>query len=293
MKYKTLTIGIPTYEAGESLVRTLTALYKAAKFLDVSKVLVAVDGKIISPHIQKRISNPKLQILNYKKREGQSARINSLIKNSTTDYLMLLNDDVLIEKNSLSNLFRVLNNERVDLISTRVKPLLQTNIVEKIISVGVEMNKYLSKAWNNYDNLLSCNGRMLILSKKFYEQVSIPSKIWNNDAYLFFACKSLSMSYKYLENVAVHYRSPQTFQEHFKQSSKFRFSKSENTRYFKNYTNHYRIPFRYKLITFTHSLKNRPLLTCLYSVLYLKSLTTPRKMPKLSYWDTDMTTKNI
>jgi glycosyltransferase involved in cell wall biosynthesis len=293
MNKTTFTIGMPTYEAGNSLVRTLQTLYHASDFDKIQKVIVAVDGKKMSDEIYQLIKNPKLKILQFSKREGQSARINSIIENCKSDYLILLNDDVIIEKNALKIAMQTCLKHKPDLLSTTVLPLPQVTLVEKVITVGVEMNQHVSRKWNYYSNFLSCNGRMLILSKRYYQQLKIPTRLWNNDSYIYFLCKQLKFGYLHNPNIIVRYRSPQTLKDHYRQSKKFGFSELENEKYFKNIHHEYTISTKLKLETFFNAFHKKPLLTILYSILFIKSQFGKPKLPRKGYWETDLSTKNL
>src|SRR5258708_1257351 len=89
---KKITIGIPTYEASDSLVITLKSIYNQSDYKNVEKIILAVDGNRIKKSVLTEILNKKLEIHYFKKRKGQAQRINDLCRLSDTNLLVLTND---------------------------------------------------------------------------------------------------------------------------------------------------------------------------------------------------------
>ncbi len=225
-----INIGIPTYEAGESLVLALDSLYRQTSFHLVRKVIVIVDGNTISNKIKAKINNPKLQIIYGIKRQGQPSRINDIFESSNTDLVILTNDDVVLDKYALKNIVQTFIKTRADLISGAVTPLPGTTFLEKILFIGYQINRKIYRNWNNGDNYLSCNGRLLILSKRLYKKIQIPKKLWNNDAFLYLFVKVHHFKYAHEAKAIAWYRMPNQISEHIKQRSKFKqsYKKTKN-----------------------------------------------------------------
>jgi glycosyltransferase involved in cell wall biosynthesis len=129
MKQKklTITIAVPTYEANDHLVETLKSIYRQTSYSQVKEVLVLTDGKKLSPKIARQIRNSKLKIIEYKVRQGQSARINDAIRYSRSDLIILTNDDVVWRKNALVSTLKTFAKTRADLICNRISSSLAQN----------------------------------------------------------------------------------------------------------------------------------------------------------------------
>jgi glycosyltransferase involved in cell wall biosynthesis len=292
MKNKNITIGIPTYEAGESLITTLNSVYAQTFYNHIDEVILVVDGNIISKNIKDKIKNPKLRIIEKKNRKGQSQRINDILLESKSDYTVLTNDDIYLEKHAIENLAKE-NNE--DLIAGCARPTNSNNLIAKIINVGVDVNHSISSEWKNGDNYLACNGRLIMISKRLRDKIKVPVGLWNNDAYIYLVCKLNNYEFKHTEKSICYYQAPQKLSDHMKQSAKFQNSFKENSEYFnEDLSAYYIIPFTSKILGLCKTFIHNPLGTSSYIFLLIYSRF--KKMPLIknnSYWETDKSTKKI
>ncbi len=292
----TVSIGIPTYEAGFSLVSTLNSIYKQTNFEKVKEVILMVDGNKISTEVRKQISNPKLKVISDKERKGQSQRINDICNYAQSDFLILTNDDVIWDENTLKQMVEKYNFTGADLISGNVFSLKAKSLMEGILKVGIDINRQVYETWNGSDNYLTCNGRIAGLSKKLYKRIQIPASLWNNDAYMYLFTKLNNFKFAYAKKAVIYFRSPDTLDEHAKQSSKFKYSFEENSKYFKqNLDGFYKVPVSLLIKSLIKSGIKNPVKTLLY--LYVTFLTALRKTDfsknKKSFWNTDKSTKKL
>ena len=292
-----ITVGIPTYEAGESLITTLKAIYSQTIFKKfVKEVVLIVDGNKISRSILKKVKHPKLKIIYGEKRKGQSARINDIFTIAVTELIVLTNDDVVLGKKSLEKILHIYNKIAPDLITTDVKPLPQTTLLQKIIYTGHELTNNLSLSWAKGDNYLACNGRMICLSKRLYKNIKIPQKLWNNDAFIYIFSKINKYMVSHAYGATCYYLLPYTLKEHIRQSTKFKASFRENQKYFANsIKNFYIIPSHLIVANMIKIfLKNPPRLLA-YLFIYLISNVSQnnKRVNKNSFWETDKSTKYI
>ncbi|MBI4130387.1 glycosyltransferase family 2 protein [Candidatus Roizmanbacteria bacterium] len=290
-----ITVGIPTYEAGDSLVTALESLYHQTYFDHIERVMVVVDGNTIPGRILHKIHNPKLAVVYASQRKGQPSRINDIFNDAHTDLVILTNDDVVLSNDAIEHIVRNFRKTSADLLSCSVTPLPEKTLLERILKVGYEINRSIYLSWNNADNYLSCNGRLLVLSKRFYKTVTVPEKVWNNDAFLYLFAKVHNFSYAHEENAIASYRMPTRLGEHIKQSSKFKQSLEENNNYFRsNIATFYTIPPLLFFRSVFVSLLSKPVLTSFYIMV---SLITAFSLVPLNsafgYWETDSSTKKI
>jgi len=291
------TIGIPTYEAGKSLVTTLNSIYGQTAFADVKKILVVVDGKKkIDKGILMAVKHHKLEVVYRASRKGQSSRINDILKLTKTKILILTNDDVIWPRNTLKHLLNKSKVSSADLITTTAVPMPARNAIEWTISLGAILTAQISARWKNYHNYLSCNGRLLLLSKPLFSSMKIPSKLWNNDAYIYFFAKYHGFTHLHQPKAEVRYRSPRSLSDHLKQSHKFQFSLSENQAFFnQDLSADYQIPPSETKRALISSLITSPFRTALFILLTLFTRFTSHKNSHsgVGYWATDTSTKNI
>lgn len=297
-KQPSISIGIPTYESGKSLVFAIKSLYNQTAYGAIKEIIVAVDGKKIADSIHKQIANPKLKVVVFPKRKGQSARINDLCRLASTDYLLLTNDDIIVKKDAVEIIIKKLSRQHVDLLGCQVDALSNKSLLEKMINTGRDINMSIADLWNKGNNFLHCNGRLIVLSKNLYKKIVIPELLWNNDAYIFLFNSLQKGSFVYLPEAIGYYQTPQTLAEHLKQSIKFQLSLKENQQYFKNNLQRfYTTPKSSVRKAFIQHIVSTPLLTSGYLVVYfitrfMKIINKP-ELPKRGFWETDKTTKQI
>lgn len=293
----TVSIGIPSYEVGNSLVTTMKSIYKQSAIKDVLEIIVALDGQKLSPDIASRIQHPKLRVIEFPKRLGQSARINSICKKARGDLLIFTNDDVVLDINAIEQLIKMFHKTKADLIAGLARPMRPTTFIRKILQIGWEINTRIAKSWNNGNNYLSCNGRLVALTKTFRNKVNIPPIIWNNDAYMYLLTQIRGFKFSPAVGATVYYQLPNTILDHIRQSTKFQRSYNENLRFFSE-----DISVFYKtrpgLVTSAvmHVLVRKPIYTMIYIVvLIITRVVAFFYSPEnnLGYWDTDVSTKAL
>lgn len=292
----TVTIGIPTYVSQKILIETIKSIYFQSYFSYVSEIIIAVDGISKANLFLKHLDHKKLRVLFYKKRAGQSQRLNDIFKESSSDLLVLTNDDVIWDKDALKNLVESFRKNESDLLSGTVLPFPSQTLFEKLVEIGFLLNKKISHSYKKGNNYLTCNGRLIALSKKFYKQINIPPHVWNNDAFIFICAKLNEYRYSVVRKSVGYYRSPSTFREHFKQSKKFLHSYEENQKEFKkNIAYLYTIPVSLVVRSLTAIFIKKPVLTSAYVMITILIRLWPSSKDnyKKSFWETDMSTKKL
>lgn len=294
---KTFSIGIPTYEASESLISTMRSIYSQSYYKKIKEILLVVDGGVLSKKVEQSIKNKKLKIIKYKNRSGQSEMINRILQNLSTDFIILTNDDVILENKAIEMFSQVLTQSNTDLLSGKEIPLEPVNFLQKILMVGYLINQELTCLWNQSNNYLSCNGRILALSRRLSQKTKIPEQLWNNDTYIYLYARLHNYNYKYEDKAICYYMIPQNFYEYLNQTIKYQLSRDENQKYFKhNIKNYYDIPFKLKLISSLRVFIKNPLLFTAYYGLFIYSriMKIQRKnYIQGSYWQTDKSTKKL
>lgn len=296
MKSLTVSIAIPTYEASQSLVLTLNSIYSNKEFSQIDQVIVAVDGNRISNKIVKQINNSKLKIVTFKKRAGQSQRLNNIFKIAKSDLLILTNDDVVLEKNAIEDIINIYSKKRADLITTQVLPLKPQNYFQTVLYMSVDLSRRITNSWNSGENYLACNGRLIALSKRFYSKLQIPQTIWNNDAYIYLFAKINGFAHVN-SRAKVFYKMPLKLSEHIKQSVKYQLSQKDNQNFFEeSLDRYYIIPKNIVINELRKSLLSEPIKTMIYMVLnFYTGLVAKKSQRKFNlkkgFWKTDISTK--
>ncbi len=293
---KKISIGIPIYEAEDGLVLTVNSIINQSFYDSIKEILIVVDGKEINKEVLKQLTNKKIRIVNFKKRQGQSTRINDIFKLLDTNQIILTNDDVLFDEKVIENILKYYSE--IDLLASNVRSIKKNRFFEKILDIGQSMRLSIAKDWNEGDNYLSCNGRLIVLSRKLYKNLSIPEKIWNNDAYIYIQLQMLNLKFYFAPDVVVYYKSPSTLKEHLSQSNKFQKSLIDLQRYFKeDISSFYMVPLSTKIVAIIKVLLKSPRLTVFYSLIFvgtrIKGYFSRPEFVRQGFWKTDPSTKRI
>lgn len=293
-----LSVGIPTYEAGESLVVALGSILEQTILDRIAEIIIVVDGSSVSDDIRKQLVHPKVRVVEYSSREGQSARINSIFSLASHKLLILTNDDVVLHKNAIEEILKVYESHDAALISGRVKPLSPQNLFEKTLQDSKSIDDFIIQRWNKGDNYLSANGRLIALSRSFYKSAHIPDKLWNNDAYLYLKAKIEGRICAFAPFAVAYYRLPSKIRDHIRQSLKFQISRKENKKYLGSSIGKlYKTPI-YLLIAsvvrffLLHPIKFFPV-AGIFLITRLAAMLFRAKSPIKGFWDTDRTTKQL
>lgn len=298
-KLLSVTIGIPMYNEAQNIESLLSSiLLQRRDIWQLDKIILYADGctddtvKIIS-----RINNNKVFLINSTKRNGQAFGQNKIIKNTTSNVLVLLNADIKLEgQNFISNLVRpFLTDPRMGMTSANVIPLESNNFFEKVINWSHQIKKSIYNSSVDLEIYL-CHGRARALSKQFYHNL-VFQKLIAEDAYSYLRCKELDLNFSYCKDAILHFRSPSNLKEYLLQSRRYFKGAQELGKYFKNKSlnNIYQIKVSYLLKYWTSSLLQRPILTMVYIlVAFYSSFTYKIQDTQISYiWEPSNSSKKL
>lgn len=234
MKNITLSIGIPAYNEEANIKRLLLAiLAQKEKGFVLKEILVVSDGSSDrTVEKAKEIKDKRIKIVDDKKRLGKSERMNHIFSMFKGEVLFLIDADVTFNDPLMfSNIFHSVVFSKAGVVSLNVTPLAGENFFERAINYSVAIQTELRRIWNNGENYLAFKGAFLALDGKFARRVSLPKNLINNDAYLYFKAFKRGYHPVYLPDIVVYYKSPSTFADHLKQSSRFQSSEKELSQY--------------------------------------------------------------
>jgi cellulose synthase/poly-beta-1,6-N-acetylglucosamine synthase-like glycosyltransferase len=297
MKNKlTFTIGIPTYYGGPGLIKTAKSIL-ASKGVSKFRFIFCVDGNPLDASIEAQLKDLGIEVVFSKKRGGQVARINQMIKLTKTDILVLTQDDILFTKATLANVIQAFQDDKeLTMASGRCLPTPAKIFFEEIIETGVRATLRVGDNWNNGDNYLLSTGRLLAFRTDFVKKLNIPEDVINSDAYLYFENKRKGGKFRSLKDAIIYNKSPQNLKEHLKQSKKFQYSSEELSHFVKaDLTQEYK-PSK---LAYAKALATEVLLNPIPGFLYLGIFAYTRIAGKGMYsnakrfWDTDKSTKKL
>ncbi len=279
MKKKlTVTVGIPAYnEAANIKVLLLSVLHQKELDFCFENIIVNSDGSTDATVKEvQSLKDSRLILLNHKERRGQAERQNEIIRNTSSDVLVLLNADIRIEDPLFINKIvqPIADDNKVGLVSVRRKPFVSGKMFETIINFSVYLKQDAFVRWKRGNNLYLCCGAARSLSRKFYKNFQWP-QIVNEDSYSYLECIKKGLKFVYQPNTYFIYKSPDNFKDHLKQSVRFQHSREELIKYFDEriISNEYAIPKIYFIYaTVKYFIKNPFVFSMYIAVLIISKI---------------------
>ena len=293
---QTITVGIPTYHGGPVLLETVRSIY-ASRGIRQLKLLVSVDGRSLHRNIKHELENLDVEIIENKERKGQIGRIKQLIKLTETDLIVLTQDDVKFNHDTLAKIVEIFDKQtQTTMVSARLLPMPAETLIERLIETGMKISYRMGESWRDGDNYLLASGRCLAFRTKKAKEFTIPDNIINSDAYLYFENKKKGGKFSFISNATVFNKSPQKFSERLKKSKRFQLSKKEISPFINVDANkEYSPPLQIKIRSIIMEFFKNPFLTIGYLGLFIYTRLPDVKIRgvKKPFWETDISTKNL
>lgn len=291
-----LTVGIPTYYGGSGLVKTAKSIL-SSKGVGKFRFIVCVDGNPLEKEIEKELKDLGVEVVFSAKRGGQVARIKQMIGLTRTDLLILTQDDIKYEPDTLAKIVKAFeDNPHVTMVSARLYSLPAKTFFESVIEVGVRLTHKAGDNWRSGDNYLLASGRCLAFRTEFVKKLDIPEEVINSDAYFYFENKRKGGKFLALTDAVVYNKSPQTLKEQLKQSRKFQYSLEELNNYIDvNAEEEYQILKSVAPRAYLSELARSPLETIAYMAMFLYTRIAGKNMYSNAkrFWETDKSTKEV
>jgi glycosyltransferase involved in cell wall biosynthesis len=223
MKRMTITIGIPAFHSEENIAGLLTSLLRQKQEnIKIEHIIVYSDGsKDKTVENAKSVKSKKIKVINSKKNKGFAYAFNYLLKVNKSDVFVELNDDIRIDSDSvIEEIVRPFKNKKVGLVGGNIKALPPKTFIGQCIytSYLVFLNLRLNYKKGKTD--LTCDGKILALSKDFAESLKLESsKVGNVDIYLYYENLRQKRLYKFAKKAVVLFRLPESLKD-FKNQEK-------------------------------------------------------------------------
>ncbi len=295
-KQLSVTIGIPTYVGGPSLVNAVKSI-RQSKGAEAARLIVTVDANPLTQDVTKALTAMGVEIIENKARGGQVVRLKQLIAMTKTDLLITTQDDIRFESDTVQKIIdKFMSDQTITMVGARVLPDTATTLHEQVVEVGVKLTLSIGGSWNSGDNYLMASGRCLAFNTQFIQKFSIPDTMINSDAFFYFENRRLGGKFAHLPTAIVYNKSAQKIDEHLKQSKKFQLSYDELSHLLDiDFDKDYKVPTGIKVAETAKMLLKNPVFTLLYLLLsvYTRYLGKQIFKPGQRYWDTDQSTKRV
>lgn len=220
----TATVGIPAYNEENNIGNLLTKIFEQrTNTFILEKVIIIVDGSTDkTADIIQKFSNPAIEMICEAQRQGLMAAQNKICQISQSDYLILLDADVIPSDNLfIENLIRPLEqSEDVGIVGAATESLPGNNFFSSTIAISHQLKQKLYQSLADPDNVYLCHGRARAFRKSLYKKIIWPDA-FPEDAYSYFYCISAGFKFKYCSSAKIFFRSPSDLDDHLKQSLRF------------------------------------------------------------------------
>jgi glycosyltransferase involved in cell wall biosynthesis len=228
----TVTIGIPAYNEEMNIEKLLRQL--SAQELNnglVKSITIAIDGCTDNTKaLVRKFKNHRIVIINGLTQKGKAYRLNQIIRNTTSDFLVLLDADTSIEDTRfIEKLIRPLLNRKADFTSPALCELPVRCCFEKILEVSMQLKRILFKQLNHGHNIYNCHGPARAFNRKAYQLLNFP-KSEGEDMYSYLRCIKAGLKFKYVEKAIIKYHLPANLKDHLKQTTRFNIAGNEYQR---------------------------------------------------------------
>jgi cellulose synthase/poly-beta-1,6-N-acetylglucosamine synthase-like glycosyltransferase len=298
-KKLTVTVGIPAYNEEANIANLLKSiLAQKQDNYKLEKIIVISDGSTDSTvNKAKSIKSIRLDVLDEKKQKGKSYRLNQMFKLNKSDILVLLDADSLLHKNALTEITKQFKAKKYGLVAGKQKMVGSKTLIEKALTAREYILSSVIAEWNSGKNIYAFRGGFMGLKNSLARRLHVPNTS-GNDAHIYLSAKKIGYEVHYANKAVAYFKSPVTFQDHYRQSSRFVISQSRMENIFSNQVKkEYQIPLNVLAKAFFKSMFKMPINTLVYLGLHtitsIKIVVRKEEMSSRGIWKTSKSTKKL
>ncbi len=122
---------IPTYNRSDKVIRAINSILSQPSWEDTSEIIIVDDGSTDYTDIalQKYIKNPLIKLIKHPYNKGVAMAKNTGIINAQNDFVVLLDSDDLLDKNGLTHLKNLVQNNNCDIFFCGTRVLNQSKLM--------------------------------------------------------------------------------------------------------------------------------------------------------------------
>lgn len=220
---RTITIGIPAYNEEANIAHLLHDLLRQhGQGFIMERIIVMSDGSSDETAIRARsIPDDRIQVVDDGLRKGKSMRQNDIIDMATSDVLVFLDADIIIEDEYfLDQLTRPILEGRADLTSCSLQEIHPKNFLESMLHASMEFKRIVFGAFRGGKNMYCCAGPVRALSGNLYRSMRFRPGI-ADDMYTYLFALQNGFEFSFIPEAIVHYKLPETLADYFRQSFRY------------------------------------------------------------------------
>lgn len=220
MKKLTLTIGIPAHNEELNIGALLSSILKQEhRNFTLRKVYVYCDGcedntaRVVKTFTKK---SKKIIVVNDRKRHGKAYRLNQIYRKTTTDLLLTLDADLVLEGNlEIEKMVDAISkNEAINVVGARFIPVPQKTFWGKISVLSYQSFEDAALKLKNGNNFYTLVGGASLLKASFAHSFKYPYGVVSDQNYLYaMAIRDGKNGYKLAKSAHVLMRTVGTFHD--------------------------------------------------------------------------------
>lgn len=267
----TVTIGIPAYNEEANIAHLLGDLLKQRGHgFVIEQIIVMSDGSSDkTTERAKSIKDDRIVVCEDGARKGKSMRQNDIIDRATSDILIFLDADILIEDGYfIDRLIRPILREEADLVSGMLREITPKNFLERMLHASMEFKRLAFRLFRKGNNMYNCVGPVRVFSRRLYQTIRFRSNI-ADDMYTYLFSADNGFLFSFVSDAVVYYKLPETLADYRKQSFRYNnYLEKAEDHFNKDFIDaNTRIPFLLYLISGAATLAKYPLSFPAYIVL--------------------------
>lgn len=221
----TLTIGIAAYNEAANIGHLLHALLRQhADTINLERIVVISDGSndATAARVQE-VADSRIIFFDDGLRLGKSVRENEILTHATSDFLLILDADVLPRgEHFLDALIApLLRDKSIGLVAATLETPPARNAFEHMLNASHVFKQRLVGTLRGGCNLYLCRGTAYAFARQFYEslhwEVQSPE-----DAFAYFSCLKAGFRFEPVADAVVLFRQPNNFRDYRRQAARFR-----------------------------------------------------------------------
>lgn len=190
----------------------------------LSKILIISDGSEDDTVEKiKAFNDPRIDLRDYKIRQGKSHHLNEIYSGVTSDFLVQPDADVVMaHPRVISALIQpMIDNKNVGITGGNPRPSTPETFIESCIAHTYYAYTRVREAIRNGNNVYTATGRLIAVRREAFKNITVSDRTISNDHYVYFHVLTQGFEYRYADSALVYFRLPQTLKDHINQETRF------------------------------------------------------------------------
>ncbi|BBL45328.1 glycosyl transferase [Nanobdella aerobiophila] len=239
--YPTVSIIVPAYNEEKNIKNTLDRLINLDYPKDKLNIIVVDDGSIDNTYnIAKEYEKYHIVKVYRKENSGKSSAINFGIKNSNSEYIVVLDADSIPGKDSLKKMIKYFYFYDVDIVIPSVQVNKTDNIIQKYQYIDYVVYNFSRISLDSMESLFIAPGPFSVFKKEVFDKIGLfDEKNITEDMEIALRAQKNGFKIKYCPESIIYTEPPDTFIKLLRQRSRWYLGFIENFNKYRDIENEY------------------------------------------------------